>query len=113
MPFNTLLLISLIPETRFSESGVEVSINQQAGEEILFFDMDQPPVRQSLNIQGKICDGMVFYLRNDERTICFVELKSSNLDDAVHQVISTYKQMKDVLEQSLRRLSSQSQLQTV
>ncbi len=109
MPFNTLLLVSLITETSLSESGIEVTMNQRAGEKILFFVIDKQSVRQYLGLQGKICDGLVFYTRKDEnkKIFCLVELKGSNLNDAVDQVISSYVQLKKSLEQSLTNMSSE------
>jgi hypothetical protein len=113
MPFNTLLLISLLSENRFAESGIEVSMTQQAGEKVFFFAMDKPDVRQSLQIQGHLCDGLVFFSRQDEKVLCFVELKGSDLDVAVAQVISTHKQLKQALEQSLKRMSCQTQMNLI
>jgi hypothetical protein len=110
MPFNSLLLVSLIADTHFSESGVEVRMKQEAGEKVLFFKMDQKAVRDSLRIDGHICDGLVFYCRGNEKTCCFVELKGSKLDTAVKQVINTCDRLKQEIKNSLGRMECQSLL---
>lgn len=38
----------------------------------------------------KICDLIVFYAKDNEKIICFVELKGSNIKTAKEQVINTY-----------------------
>ena len=107
MPFNSLLLVSLITDTHFSESGVEVSMKQEAGEKVLFFKMDQKAVRDSLRIDGHICDGLVFYHRGNEKICCFVELKGNKLDTAVKQIINTYERLKQEIKVSLGRMDCQ------
>lgn len=114
MPFNSLLLVSLIPDTSFSESSVIVSMTQAAGEKVLFFKMDQPVVRTSLGmINGPICDGLVFYFRENERTCCFVELKGGHVDKAVDQIITTYNHFKAEIQASLIRMGCQPLLKQV
>jgi hypothetical protein len=113
MPFNSLLLVSLITETHFSESGVKVKMTQEAGEKVLFFEMDQKAVRDSLRIDGHICDGLVFYCRENEKTCCFVELKGNKLDTAVEQVINTCKYLKDEIKASLGRMGCQPLLKQI
>lgn len=110
MPFNSLLLVSLMTDTHFSESGVEVSMKQEAGEKVLFFKTDQKAVRDSLRIDGHVCDGLVFYYRGNEKTCCFVELKGSKVDTAVKQVINTCEYLKKELKASLGRMDCQSLL---
>jgi hypothetical protein len=113
MPFNSLLLVSLITETHFSESGVKVKMTQEAGEKVLFFKMDQKAVRDSLRINGHICDGLVFYCRGNEKTCCFVELKGNKLDTAVEQVVNTCKHLKEEIKVSLERMDCQSLLKQI
>ncbi len=110
MPFNSLLLVSLITDTHFSESGVEVSMKQEAGEKILFFKMDQKAVRDSLRIDGHLCDGLVFYYRGHEKTCCFVELKGNKVDMAVKQVVNTYEHLKEEIKASLKRRNCEAQM---
>ena len=113
MPFNSLLLVSLVAETHFSESGVRVKMTQEAGEKVLFFKMDQKAVRDSLHIDGHLCDGLVFYYRGNEKTCCFVELKGNKLDTAVEQVINTCRHLKDEVKASLGRMDCQLLLKQI
>jgi hypothetical protein len=116
MPFNSLLLVNLITETHLSQCGVKVSMMQEAGEKVLFFDMMDPNVaRDSLNIKraGKICDGLVFYCRGNEKTCCFVELKGSKLETAIKQVINTYEYLKQEMKISLGRMGCQALLKQI
>ena len=113
MPFNSLLLVSLITETHFSESGIKVKMTQEAGEKVLFFKMDQKAVRDSMRIDCQICDGLVFYCRGNEKTCCFVELKGNKIDTAVEQVITTCKYLKDEIKVSLARMDCQPLLKQI
>ncbi|MBD2777665.1 hypothetical protein [Iningainema tapete] len=108
MPFNTLLLSGcfLPGKTSFIENGVEISLQPETGETVLFFSIDEQSnsnckLRQLLEINKpgmKICDLIVFYARGEERTICFVELKGSDLKTAIEQVINTYSSFKSLLK---------------
>ena len=115
MPFNSLLLFSLSNDTRFTEKNVVVSMKQEAGEKVLFFEMDQEVVRASLNMKKdvKMCDGLVFYCRGDERTCCFVELKGSEVNDAVKQIKSTFEYFKKDIQASLVRMNCRSLLDKI
>jgi hypothetical protein len=111
MPFNSLLLVSLVAETHFSEAGLKVSMTQEPGEKVLFFKMDQKSVRDSLGIKdGPICDGLVFYYRGNEKTCCFVELKGNKIDTAVKQIINTCNHLKQEINASLVRMDCQRHL---
>jgi len=100
MPFNTLLLsCCLLPgKTSHIENGVNVSLQPASGETVLFFHIDEQSnpnckFRQllGLNQEGmKICDLIVFYAKENERIICFVELKGGDIKTAKEQVINTY-----------------------
>ena len=52
----------------------------------------------------KICDLIVFYAKENERVICFVELKHNigHLDHATEQVINTYNSLKLHLNSSYK-----------
>ncbi len=115
MPFNSLLLISLSKDTRLAEKSVVVSMKQEAGEKVLFFEMDQEVVRASLNMKKdvKMCDGLIFYCRGDERTCCFVELEGSEVDDAVKQIKSTFDYLKKEIQASLVRMNCRSLLDKI
>lgn len=66
-----------------------VRVQPVSGETILFFSIDDhsnPPCkfRQLLGMQGEnICDLLVYYATQQERTVCFVELKGKNRGKAV------------------------------
>jgi hypothetical protein len=110
MPFNTLLLsCCLLPgKTSHKEDGVEVSLQPASGETVLFFHIDEQSnpnckFRQllGLNQEGmKICDLIVFYAKENERIICFVELKGGDIKTAKEQVINTYTYFSKALKQS-------------
>ncbi|MBN2285878.1 MAG: hypothetical protein JXI43_05480 [Tissierellales bacterium] len=117
MPFERLLFTScLLPGlTRFKESKIGVSIQAQQDESILFFCIDSNSTGHTNcgncglrndfwgNQQGqRICDLVVFYAKEERRVLCFVELKDnkSELNDAVEQVINTYRAFKPHLKLS-------------
>ncbi len=112
MPFENLLLSScLLPgQTSFTENKASVKVQPLAGETILFFNIDDKSnpgckLRQFLWGMKKgeqMCDLIVFYAKERERVICFVELKD-NIGDLGHgteQVINTYNTFKVHLKKS-------------
>jgi hypothetical protein len=115
MPFENLLLSScLLPgQTDFKESKASVEVEPLAGETILFFNIDDKSnpgckLRQFLwgTEKGqKMCDLIVFYAKDSERVICFVELKHNigHLGHATEQVINTYNTFKDICKKVIRR----------
>ena len=109
MPFNTLLLTCLIPGASVSEHGGRVSVKPQSGEIVLFFVVDDQTnrdstLRQDLGIVGAICDCVVYYIKGDKKVLCLVELKGSNVDHAVEQIMNTFQYLKQSLEAcTLRR----------
>ncbi|HYT43688.1 MAG TPA: hypothetical protein VEP90_15215, partial [Methylomirabilota bacterium] len=80
----------------------------EKNEIVLFFITDSEVVRQNLNIQGKICDCLIFYSRKGDsnKVLCLVELKGRKLEHAKEQIMNTYKQLRNLLEHS----SCQNQL---
>ncbi|MFP5273553.1 hypothetical protein [Coleofasciculus sp.] len=110
MPFNTLLLTEcfLPGQTHYKESGVEISLQPESGETVLFFSIDDQSnpnckFRQLLGIDKdnqNICDLIVFYAKDNQRMICFVELKGSDLGRAVKQVCNTDKFLRQKLNES-------------
>lgn len=112
MPFETLLLSPcLLPgRTDFKESNASVEVKPLTGETILFFNIDDKSnpdckLRQFLWGMKKgepMCDLIVFYAKDRERVICFVELKDniSDLGHATEQVINTYNTFKVHLHKS-------------
>jgi hypothetical protein len=105
-PFEILLLSPcLLPgQTSFKESKASVKVEPQADETILFFHIDDqsnPACKLRKFLWGtqrgqRICDLIVFYAKESERIICFVELKDNigDLGHATDQVINTYKSLK-------------------
>src|SRR5438034_267740 len=93
MPFNTLLLTSLVSGTSVVESGVTARVERQSGEQILFFALDNAAVRKDLKIVGEICDYLVFYVREEQKTrraqkvFCLLELKGKDIKHAVDQIV--------------------------
>jgi hypothetical protein len=105
MPFNSLCLACLSPKTNFTESGGHVSIRKQSDECVLFFVVDPSSnrvstAREDLTINGKICDLVVYYRKDDKSVICLVETKGSNVARAVQQVKNTYDHLKRALNQA-------------
>ena len=106
LPFEILLLSPcLLPDTTyFKESKASVKVDTKPGETILFFNIDDqsnPGCKLREFLWGKatgqkICDLIVFYAKESERVICFVELKDNigDLGHATDQVINTYKSLK-------------------
>ncbi|MFN5240496.1 MAG: hypothetical protein ACK5WC_06860 [Aphanizomenon sp.] len=110
MPFDHLLLSGcLVPDkTSHTEDGVEVSLKRESGETVLFFHIDDQSnpnckLRQILGLDQEgmpMCDLIVFYARETERIICFVELKGGDLDKAKKQVINTYEKFNKLVQKS-------------
>lgn len=112
MPFEILLLSScLLPgKTQFNESNASVEVKPLTGETILFFNIDDQSnrgckLRQFLWGMKKgepMCDLIVFYAKDSERVICFVDLKDniSDLGHGTEQVINTYNTFKGHLQKS-------------
>src|SRR4028119_2083054 len=112
MPFENLLLSScLLPgQTAFKENKASVEVKPLAGETILFFNIDDqsnPGCKLRELLWGtekgqKMCDLIVFYAKDSERVICFVELKHNigHLGHATKQVINTYNNVKGHLQKS-------------
>jgi hypothetical protein len=103
MSFGTLLLA--IPSTKkhiTGSHGDQVSINNlEPGELVLCFDKIDTTdlVRKGLNITQQCCDGIIFYAHEQQRVICLVEMKHSNLSSAAEQI----KRVKEILYQKLQQ----------
>jgi hypothetical protein len=101
LPFNTLILTCLHRGTSYSEKGIDVKIEPRTDEMVLFFIIDdqsnpKSKLRQNLEIEGSICDLLVYcaFRNSDEKIICLVELKGNDIDKAVRQIINTYESFK-------------------
>ena len=111
-PFEILLLSPcLLPgKTSFKEGEASVKVEPEADETILFFNIDDqsnPGCKLRNFLCGKeteqqICDLIVFYAKERERVICFVELKENirHLGHGTKQVINTYNTFKRHLKKS-------------
>jgi hypothetical protein len=78
------------------------------GEVILCFQLDERTDREkrvskSLGIAGDQarCDGLVFYSQDgiENRVICLVEMKSTDIQKAAHQLIATKQHIEGLLRQ--------------
>lgn len=103
MPFNTLLLTCLSPKRSFSEAGGRIRFNQGTNETILLFVIDQrsnphSTVYQDLIINGLVCDLIIYYIKDDKKIICFIELKGSDIQRAVEQIGNTFNKFKKSLQ---------------
>ena len=104
--FKILLLSPcLIPgKTKHTDSRTSIEITPKDDETILFFHVDDqsnPGCRfRQLLWEGKqgerLCDLIIFYAKESEHTLFFVELKDNRKDlgHATDQVINTYKAFK-------------------
>jgi hypothetical protein len=100
------------PGTSVGEAGVTVSMTPTETETVLFLKMDCDEARAELGItrsakdknKKMTCDYLVFYSRRStnpvERRIvlCLLELKGSDTDHAVDQVIETRKTIRQNLQ---------------
>jgi hypothetical protein len=107
MPFNTLVLTCLVPETSLSEAGSNVSLQRKSGETVLFFHIDEQSnprstLRRDLNIEGKLCDGLVLYRKDTDPTLCMIELKGGDVEGACEQITNTHKYLKQALSTTMR-----------
>ncbi len=105
MPFNTLLLTSLVHKTSFSESGSGLRVCPRAGEKALFFVIDDHPdcaFRKDFGITEPICDLVVFYIREDQgkydKVLCLVESKGCDIGHALKQIESTRRHLEKELK---------------
>jgi hypothetical protein len=107
MPFNTLVLTCLVPETSLSEAGSNVSLQRKAGETVLFFHIDEKSnprstFRQDLKIEGRLCDGLVLYRKADNLTLCLIELKGGDVEGACEQITNTHRCLRQALSTTMR-----------
>lgn len=106
MPFNTLLLHSLIHATSVNENGVRAIAQQQEGERILFFHIDSAFVRIAWAMpRGEgLCDYLVLYSKESnkpeerKKVLCLLELKGKDIVHATKQIIDTYKRIQELLK---------------
>jgi len=114
MPFNILVSTCLLEDTRYEENDVEVFINREKGERIIFFAIDNKPNKASgirnfcyiKHESNRICDLLVYY-NNDNLMydiLCLVELKPHKKyeGDAIDQLIKTQNRLSKRFEKSFR-----------
>ncbi len=99
----------LISRTTFTDNGITVNVRPQRGELVKFFVVDErsnpgSTLREILGMQGRICDLVVYYLKESspEKVFCFVELKGKKIDDAVEQILDTFEALEGSSEHSER-----------
>lgn len=111
MLFDTLVLTCLCRGTAYGESGKKIRIEPDANERVIFFEIDEnsneySSFRRDFNVDGPICDLIIFYTPHDSRdctkVLCFAELKGINVKHAVNQVMATYQAIKDEIPQDYR-----------
>ncbi len=96
---NTLKVIMqncLIQGTKAHQHGITVSTEKKPGEIILVFLIDSIEGRKGLSMLAEgvqICDFLYCYAKynKQEETICLLELKGRNVEEAAAQVLDTRK----------------------
>ncbi|HKM42216.1 MAG TPA: hypothetical protein VJY43_06575 [Methanocorpusculum sp.] len=113
MPITALLQSACISESKIIENHVGISVDynkiKKPLENLLLFHTDgshefHDDFLPSLTKKPspKCCDGLVFYINTENPqyplTICFIELKGKNVDEAVEQVLDTYDPIRTYLK---------------
>lgn len=98
MPINTMALTCLMHGSSYGEEGSKVRVIKGNNETVLFFVIDDKAntassFRQDMELQGKICDLIIFFSDKykHEKTICLVELKRGDEDDSIEKIFNTRK----------------------
>lgn len=111
MSLSRLLLVASSSKKQIRGQGKDKIIIKPLnpnydGEVVLCFELDDDKARerkvcQSLGMKetDKRCDGIIFYAKDDQdgTVICFVEMKSTNIDDAAVQIQSTRTHIERLL----------------
>ncbi len=102
-------------KTSYKEGKGKVSISPEEGEDICFFIIDNDVGYEALKIdrkalrtdkKGVICDCLVFFGRKGTESkeyvekFCLVELKGSDLEHVMHQIINTHEHLWELLTYS-------------
>ncbi len=114
MPIDHLLFEALVPARTKAEDKrhgghTSTDIKPQAGETVLLFRLDETKTRDHLGLADKKCCDYLYFVKKDARCyLIFVELKSSNLGEAVEQITNAFLAIdgrcKLVREPYMRRL---------
>jgi hypothetical protein len=97
---------ALSSERHFSDAGASVNLVNVSKELALFFKLDKDEVRQGLKMQEMLCcDGLIFYSHDSEqeKVFCLVELKASDLEHAVKQIVTTRDHLKQGFAKTFAR----------
>jgi hypothetical protein len=91
-----MALTCLIPGSSYGEKGSKVSVRKENNETVLFFVIDDKAneastFRQDMELQGKICDLIIFFSdeNRSEKILCLVELKRGDENDSVEKILNT------------------------
>ena len=113
MPITALLQSACISESKIIENHIGISVEyikiEKPTKNLLLFrsdgchefhDVFLPCLRNEPS--PKCCDGLALYINTENTqcplTICFVELKGKNVDDAVEQILDTYEPIRTYLK---------------
>jgi hypothetical protein len=97
MPFNHLLFEALqagktLAEDRKSGCRTTADLKRGAGETVLLFQIDGASTRKHLRLaEKKCCDHAYFFKSVKVTLLIFVEMKSTNLDGAVDQILNAHE----------------------
>jgi hypothetical protein len=114
MPFSHLLFEALLPGKSVAEdrkSGCRTSADLQRGpnETILLFRLDHAQTKSRLGLSDRKCCDHLYFLKSETRTILiFVELKSTDLDEAEEQILNAHNAIcnhSDVKKKSFRSVA--------
>lgn len=99
-------------KTSHKEGKGKVSVNPEDGEDVCFFIIDNDAGYEALKIdrkalsRGNICDCLIFLGKRGtnpgayEEMFCLVELKGSDLEHAMRQIINTHNHLWILLTSS-------------
>lgn len=123
MSFSRLLLAAVSSKKCIAGEGTDKIVispkislagrDAYEGEVVLCFQLDdhrdrERRVAHSLGLQANDprCDGLIFYARDEDedKVICLVEMKSTNIADAARQIISTKTHIERLLREECRPL---------
>jgi hypothetical protein len=96
MPFSHLLFEALLPgqtlaEDKRRECQTSADLKRGPNETILLFRLDQDSTRSRLGLSDRKCCDHLYFLKSATRTmLIFVELKSTNLDEAENQILNAH-----------------------
>jgi hypothetical protein len=114
MPFNSLMISCLSPQTSLTECGKTISVDREPREVVLFFKTDDASnpnstLREELGIEGAMCDCIIFYSKDTSKVICFAELKGSDVKHAIDQILNTHSYFSSALNKTLKSKGCKNQ----